>query len=574
MSLFKKCALVLGAAQCLFAQTTGPTTDVYQNMNGEVSILKYILQPNTRVSMANFKDWVTWGAVSRTCDDPTNDERHNTAFFTTKKIGTKLGLHFIQHCHGPVIPGTSESEDGIQEKGTTSFSWSDGQLYPKKAINSKWAFYTHHNILHFIPVTQGVPVSARIWLTTHAPNWRTSPVTGIQVMYYPGWMYPELAPDGTDLPTPVKTNEYHFAWENNSTPTDHAYTLNFTPPFTGAIGIRVGPDAANGPGADVWLKALTMQDGTSNGVVPLGSFVKNTYEQQHYIKFRNSGKVMVPDFGIEDMDNEGIDPDPGEPVKQYTQSLTNKNQKWYIHPSSAFGYSNIWTKDGALTSGPYWWQARTRKWPTLTDPWQQVQFVDQGNGYSKIKLGGKGPSGEDLYLISYSADEGDDVGVYYGGLGGQEVQILKADPKGGARYQLQMVHSGKCLGVLNGSTSDNAAVVQMPCNSSQTRQLADMIDLAPASGVYKYGFAHTTTRRMDINAGSTSSGASVVNRATANTTSQQLVLMEYGDDTYSMYFKHSGLCLDIPAFSTADNAQAKQYACNGGNNQRFRFIRN
>lgn len=565
MNFLKKIVLAIGAAQGLYAQTTGPTTDVYKNMNGEVSLLKYILQANTRVNMANFKDWLTWGAVNRSCFDPTNPSQSNaSAFYTTKKIDTKLKVHSIQHCHGP----NGLSDEGILPKGSTSFSWSDGQLFPKKAIDSKLAFYSDHHVRHYIPVTQGVNVSARVWLVTHAPSPKTAPVTGFRIDYYPGWDGNGAQPDN-----PSKTNHYYFAWENNTTPQDHAYTLNFTPPFTGTIAIDVGPDMGGDNGAIVWLKALTLQDGTSTGVVPVGSFVKNTYEQQYYLKFRHSGKVMVPDIGSGYTEG---DPTllPGEAVRMYTQVPNDKRQKWYIHPSTATGYSNIWTKKGALTSAPYWWHARSLTKPTRNDPWQQVQFVDQGNGYRRLKLGGKGPGGEDLYLISYNTNDGDSLGVYFGGMDGQEVQVINADPTGGGRYQVQFVHSGKCLSVRSGSTSDNAAVVQNPCNSSLSYRNLNMINQNDGAGTYRYSFAHTSTRRLDISSGSTSQGANVVNRASSSATSQQLVLMEYGDDTYSLYFKHSGLCLDIPGFSTADDVQAKQYPCNGGTNQRVRFIKN
>jgi hypothetical protein len=579
-TMLKQCILIFGAAQGVFAQTTGPTYDEFHNMNGEVSIVKYILPANTRVNLNAYKDWVAWGAVRSSCDDAF--ESHlTTTYYATQKIGSRINTQNIQHCHGPVAPnGTLTS--GVQQVGSSSFSWSDGQLSPKKMTDSKWAFHVDHYNNYYVPVTQGVKISVQVFITTVAPVSTTNPTTAFSIAYYPGMDVKDWE-EGAYFPPFTKINRFVFPLESNTTPKDHLYTLNITPPFTGTMSIAYGGDIAwafnNTNSVPLWDKAFTLKDGTSTGTVPVGSFVKVSYEQQYFIKFRDNGLVMQPHIGGESgfwapdyaPDESAL---TGRSVKLAVLDINNKDQKWYLQPSSAAGYYNIWTRDGALGSRQFWWHTRSFLEPTLNDPWQQVQFVDQGNGYKKIKLGSKGPGGENIFLVNYpGATQGDSVRIYFDGMDGMEAQLLKADPTGGARYQLQLVHSGKCLGVSGTGTGEGAAIVQVPCNSGDNRQLVNMLDFNTGSGVYKYSFNSSTGKRLDVSGGSTASGAGIVQRTSATSSSQQVTVLDFGNGTYGLSFNHSGLCLDIPSSSTADNAQAKQYACNGGANQRVRFIR-
>lgn len=545
------------------AQTTGPTRDQYGNMVGEVELLKYILQPNTRVNLAGYKDYMTWGGPYRGCFDPVNTGKTNqTAYYTTKKIMTKMGMHAIQHCHG----SSSDNSEGLVNVGSTAFTWHDGQLHPKSASASRMGFYTHHYIRHFIPVVAGQRVSARFWLATAAPSLAANPRTGIRIVYFDGW-------DGKGTePNVSKVNSYEFAWENNTTIADHAYTLNFNPPFTGTIGIDVGPEMVSdvvSNGGALWLKAMTLQDGQSNGIVPASSYTPARFEPRFYLKFRNSGLVMLPDFGAVLDGEENPDLPPGLNVKQVTQKSGDVNQQWYIHPSNRAGFYNLWTKHGALASGPYWWEAWSRTIPDLGDPWQQVQFLDQGNGYSRIRMAAKGPAGEDLYLTSYNNDEGAKVAVYFGGVGYQDVQVIQAQaPIPGVKYRVQYVHSNKCLAIANGNTANGAAVIQQTCSGATSQQLTLS---SIAGGYYSLTFAHSG-KLIDINGGSTADGAAAIQWPYNGGNNQQFTLYDHNDGTFSFAYRHSGKCLDINGNSTADGAAAIQWPCHWNNNQRFRFV--
>ncbi|WP_437550812.1 RICIN domain-containing protein [Sorangium sp. So ce367] len=53
---------------------------------------------------------------------------------------------------------------------------------------------------------------------------------------------------------------------------------------------------------------------------------------------------------------------------------------------------------------------------------------------------------------------------------------------------------------------------------------------------------------------------------------QRFSRVRAGGGNYNIVATHSGLCLDVPGFSTSFGATIQQWGCNGGDNQRFRFV--
>ncbi|HKP94197.1 MAG TPA: RICIN domain-containing protein [Fibrobacteria bacterium] len=555
-------ACILSVASGLMAQT-GPNGQSNWNMNGEVEALKYINPANTYVDLDTYKDYVAWGAVNEACVDPINgNQTLHAANYATSKISTKIGKMSIQHCHGRIFG----VDPGILPVGSTSFKWGNGQLHPLKHSKSKFGFWTDHYLRHYVPVVNGQKVSVKLWVATGAPTNATNAQTAIRVDFFPGWNGVLPEPNNSS-----KTNNYYFTWENKTSVVDHAYTLNFTPTFTGCIAIDVGNDLVEDPSNTfgvVWFKALTLQDGRSDGVVTAGSYAPNKFSQQYYIRFKNSGKVMEPDYGTGYAEGS---PDllPGETVKLRTRDDNDKNQWWTIRPSNLSGYSNIWTKGGALTSRQYWWVARSLTKPDLGDAWQQVQFVDGGNGYKKIKFAAKGPAGEDLFLTSYDNTEGGDIAVYFGGIDGQLVALDPAKhPMVGATYQVQNVNSGKCLTVAGASTASGANIEQRTCNALNNQKITLTF---PATDYYGLRFQHSS---QVMNIEGTGNGAWAAQRPyNSGSNSQMFALLDHNDGTFSFQFRHSGQCGDIDVGSTADGARAKQNPCTYANRQKFRFLK-
>lgn len=559
MQNLKASLFVLTAAAGLFAQTA-PNIDENRNMGGVVEPLKFVNPANTIVSLSSYKDWVTWGAPNKACNDAKDPESSiHPSFYSTRKIQTRVQTDNIQHCHGPA----GMQDPGVIEIGSTSFTWTNGNLHPKSAVKSRWSFYTDHLQDHTFPVEINKQVSAKVWVAIQPPSGTLRPKVSFRVNFYPNW-------DGVTFPrpSPSRTNKYHWNWESNTGGAkDHAYTFNITPDFTGYVQIEVGQDLA--PGDDivesrgpVWLKAFTLQDGRSSGVVTAGTYSPVPFEQQYFIRFRNSGKVMVPDFST------GYN-DPPETVRLRTMDAANVNQMWYLPNARTTGFSNIWSKDGGLGSGEYWWVARSLVKIDTNDTWQKIQFVDQGNGYKRMRLKGKGPGGEDLYLTSYTSDEDSDISVYYGGIADQDVQLLQAKPPYLAtRYQVRNVNSGKCLAAKAGGTGSGTEVVQLPCNTSNSRLLTLT---APDASRNSLRFEHTGQM---INIEGTANGAGASMRpVNTGSNSQKFTLLVHDNGDFSLAFAHTGQCGDISGGSTADNARMVQNPCNSQNRQRFTFVK-
>ncbi len=145
-------------------------------------------------------------------------------------------------------------------------------------------------------------------------------------------------------------------------------------------------------------------------------------------------------------------------------------------------------------------------------------------------------------------------------------------PQPGVPYQVQYVHSGKCLGVVNGSTANAANVEQQTCNDSYNHQ---KLTLNPEpDGFYSLKFEHSG-QVVDINNGSSANGASVIQwplKPLQDRNNQMFELVDHNNGTYSFKFKHSQRCVDIYNVQTNDGANVIQWDCHYRENQRFRFV--
>lgn len=74
---------------------------------------------------------------------------------------------------------------------------------------------------------------------------------------------------------------------------------------------------------------------------------------------------------------------------------------------------------------------------------------------------------------------------------------------------------------------------------------------------------------MDVNAGSTTTGASIIQWTNHNGTNQQWRLTSQGWNVYTLTNANSGLCLDVPNNSPTSGVQLDQWTCNGGTNQQW-----
>ncbi|MBO3750603.1 RICIN domain-containing protein [Streptosporangiaceae bacterium NEAU-GS5] len=139
---------------------------------------------------------------------------------------------------------------------------------------------------------------------------------------------------------------------------------------------------------------------------------------------------------------------------------------------------------------------------------------------------------------------------------------------GSGNDRLTLRHSGKCLDVRDGSTSDGGAVIQFTCNGGTNQQWR----VQSISGGFVQVVARNSGKCLDVTSGSTADGAAVIQWACGTGSNQQWTMQDAGGGFVRLVARHSGKCLDLPSSQQTDNVQLKQYPCNGGSNQQIQRI--
>jgi len=135
-------------------------------------------------------------------------------------------------------------------------------------------------------------------------------------------------------------------------------------------------------------------------------------------------------------------------------------------------------------------------------------------------------------------------------------------------YKIKNKNSGKLADVNGGSLTDGAKVIQWPDNGgdNQRWQLVDA-----GSGYYKIK-NKKSGKLMDVSGGSTASSAQIVQMADNGAASQLWQRIDAGSGYYKLKNKKSGMLLEVTGYSTADGANVTQYPDNGGANQQWQII--
>ena len=131
-------------------------------------------------------------------------------------------------------------------------------------------------------------------------------------------------------------------------------------------------------------------------------------------------------------------------------------------------------------------------------------------------------------------------------------------------YQVTNVNSGKCLDV--GGTANNAIVQQWGCANvdNQKWQIESL-----GAGLYKLKAMHSG-RLLSIGASNPADGAKTIQWDDGTYIDQKWSIQASGSG-YRLVVLHSGKCLDVPNFGTADGLQLQQMTCNGSSKQQFKL---
>ena len=132
-------------------------------------------------------------------------------------------------------------------------------------------------------------------------------------------------------------------------------------------------------------------------------------------------------------------------------------------------------------------------------------------------------------------------------------------------YQVTNVNSGKCLDVLGGSTVSNAVIQQTTCGTgdSQKWQIESL-----GAGLYKLKAMHSG-KLLSIGQGNMANAAKTIQWDDGTYNDQKWAIQASGSG-YKLVVLHSGKCLDVASFSTAD-IQLQQSTCTGNSNQQFKL---
>lgn len=134
---------------------------------------------------------------------------------------------------------------------------------------------------------------------------------------------------------------------------------------------------------------------------------------------------------------------------------------------------------------------------------------------------------------------------------------------------LQGARSSKCVDVPARNTADNVGIIQWTCNGGPNQKMT----FKPVTGkvdVYTLVFDHSN---KCLHVPGTANGTDLVQNTCDNSTSQQFKLESVGDNLYKLTAQNSGKGLDVENYSTADNGKIQQWDFVGGQNQKWRVVR-
>lgn len=145
------------------------------------------------------------------------------------------------------------------------------------------------------------------------------------------------------------------------------------------------------------------------------------------------------------------------------------------------------------------------------------------------------------------------------------VVVLSGQAHADEPTSLVALHSGKCVAVVGGSTSDGAEIGQWPCDGDTNQ----MWDLREVGNGYVQVVAQHSGKCLDVAGRSTADGARVLQWSCHSGPNQQWQLRDASNGQVSVVARHSGKCLDVSGRSSEDGARMQQWSCHGGTNQMF-----
>ncbi|WP_193164740.1 lipase-like domain-containing protein [Microbulbifer hainanensis] len=132
------------------------------------------------------------------------------------------------------------------------------------------------------------------------------------------------------------------------------------------------------------------------------------------------------------------------------------------------------------------------------------------------------------------------------------------------KYTLTLAHSGKCVNVPGGSTSNNVQLEQSNCSGSAVQDF----DISPVGDGYYKIINLNSGKAMRVQGGSQSDGAAVVQYSWYDYGSQHFLPQRNGSG-YILRNRNSGKCVELSGASQGEGSVLVQMACSGSPQQTF-----
>ena len=198
---------------------------------------------------------------------------------------------------------------------------------------------------------------------------------------------------------------------------------------------------------------------------------------------------------------------------------------------------------------------------------QKFEISYVGNGLYTIQSAG---SGKYLDAKDGGTSNGTNVQQYQGnGSRAQLWYFVPIDDDG--MYTIKNAKTGLALDVYGGRTANGTNVQLYKANGTEAQCFH--VDFTPLLEDGTYTFASCLTGSsllvLDVNGGSTASGANVQGYKYNSTDAQRWTIEYQGDGTYVIKNAKSGMALDVSGGSSAYGANVQQYRPNGTDAQRW-----
>ena len=285
----------------------------------------------------------------------------------------------------------------------------------------------------------------------------------------------------------------------------------------------------------------------------------------------NIGSVGWPNCGEQD-------------IMEWVQSYGNYGTSSHIHGPGYSGANGI----GATY---YFGNGPTSNWHTYGDIWgyNQIQFYRDSTSNIFLTITPSNiPSGDTwvfnnpfFILLNLAVGGGGFPGTTNSGTPNPSymlvdyVRVYQWSNGGGintsAWYNVINQNSNSCVDASGWGTANGTSVQQWSCGNAQYNQ--EWQFRATDSGYYNVLNRNAAGQNevWDDTGVSSSSGAKIQLWQYGGGANQQWQPVSLGGGYYKFVNRYSGLCLDVPAASTANGVQLQQYTCNGTGAQSWKL---